>query len=198
MIKHLAKFSADNYYHVINHGVGSENLFRSKENYRYFLEKYSSYTSSVWDTYAYCLMPNHFHLLVKVHPSNVLEIHEKYQYDEHKLVMQCVSNWLNAYAKAYNKMYERKGALFLDYTKRFEIQTEEYFTSVVNYIHQNPVHHGFCENAHDWLYSSYHAFLSERTTYLKRDTTLQYFGGKDAFMHFHTVNKAPIDMEWEY
>ena len=53
-------------YHVYNHAVGEENLFRSAENFRYFLDRYQYYLSPVVETYAYCLLPNHFHLLIRV------------------------------------------------------------------------------------------------------------------------------------
>lgn len=53
-------------YHNYNHANGSEDLFRKDENYRYFLQKYSEYIYPIAETYAYCLMPNHFHLMVKV------------------------------------------------------------------------------------------------------------------------------------
>ena len=51
-------------YHIYTHANGFENLFRSDENYRYFLERYEHFAPSVADTYAYCLMPNHIHFLV--------------------------------------------------------------------------------------------------------------------------------------
>ena len=65
--------------------------------------------------------------------------HPKFKNDFHKLIMQQLSNLLNAYAKAYNKMYDRKGALWIDYTKRFQISSDSYLSAAINYIHQNPV-----------------------------------------------------------
>ena len=53
-------------YHVYNHANGSENIFREGENYRFFLQQYDKYLGDVVDTYAFCLMPNHFHLLLGV------------------------------------------------------------------------------------------------------------------------------------
>ena len=196
-MKYLDTFDSGKYYHIMNHAVGNENLFRTAENYRYFLEKYQFYTSSVWNTYAYCLMPNHFHLLVRVHDTDTITAHTKYKGDEHKVVMQCLSNWLNSYAKAYNKMFERRGALFLDFTKRIEIDTETYFTTAINYIHQNPVNHGFCRSPSDWTHSSYHSFLSEKQTRLKRTEVLEWFGGKEQFQQFHQSNVLAINLDWE-
>lgn len=60
-------------YHIFNHANGFENVFRVAENYRYFLEKYRLYISPIAETYAYCLMPNHFHLVVRIRKSSVIE-----------------------------------------------------------------------------------------------------------------------------
>lgn len=193
-----ADFEGDKFYHIINHAVGSESLFRASENYRYFLQQYHHHTASVWQTYAYCLMPNHFHLLVQIHTQSEIEKHPKYKGNIHKVIMQALSNWLNGYAKAYNKRYERRGALFLDFTKRIHIDSESYFTTAINYIHQNPVHHGFCRKPADWLYSSYNSCLSEQTTRIKRTEILEWFGGKKAFVDFHESNTAGLDPDVEF
>lgn len=183
-----APFEADGFYHIINHAVGNEQLFREADNYRYFLKQYDYYLSSVWETYAYCLMPNHFHLLVKIRNFSTLASLPKFNGDIHKLISQTMSNWLNGYAKAYNKKYNRKGGLFIDCTKRILVDSEEYYTSVINYIHQNPVNHGFCKNPTEWSWSSYNSFISDKLTKLNKYQVLKWFGGKDAFIKFHNGN----------
>lgn len=60
-------------YHIFNHANGFENVFREEENYRFFLEKYRLYISPVAETFAYCLMPNHFHLVVRIRKREVIE-----------------------------------------------------------------------------------------------------------------------------
>jgi len=60
-------------YHIFNHANGFENLFREPENYRYFLEKYRLHISSIAETYAYCLMPNHFHLVIRIRKREAIE-----------------------------------------------------------------------------------------------------------------------------
>jgi REP element-mobilizing transposase RayT len=63
----------NNSYPVFNHANGFENVFREDENYRYFLEKYKVYITPVVETYAYCLLPNHFHLVVRIRKREVIE-----------------------------------------------------------------------------------------------------------------------------
>ncbi|MCK5209465.1 MAG: hypothetical protein KAQ79_15630, partial [Cyclobacteriaceae bacterium] len=53
-------------YHIYNHANGDDNIFREQDNYRFFLEKYVKYINPVADTFAYCLMRNHFHLMVRI------------------------------------------------------------------------------------------------------------------------------------
>lgn len=197
-MKGLEKFEADSYYHIVNHAVGNENLFRNEENYRYFLKRFTHYMPTVCDTLAYCLMPNHIHFLIKTHSEEILLNHPKNQGDFHKLIMQHLSNLLNSYAKAYNKMYERRGALWIDFTKRFLIKSDHYLTTVINYIHQNPVKHGFVKDLEDWYFSSYHSILSIKPTSLNRNVVLDWFGNRKEYIAFHATNNAGLLDEWEY
>jgi putative transposase len=63
----------DRIYHVINHANGFENIFANQDNYRYFLQQYAKYIFPIARTYAYCLMPNHFHLLIRIRSEEELE-----------------------------------------------------------------------------------------------------------------------------
>lgn len=67
-----APFLPDTYYHVYNHAVGDSNLYREAENYRFFMQKYAEYITPLCATYAYNLMPNHFHIVLKVRERNAL------------------------------------------------------------------------------------------------------------------------------
>jgi putative transposase len=121
------------------------------------------------------------------------------EFDFHKIIMQKLSNFLNSYAKSFNKQNSRKGALFLDFTKRIEITNEFYFTRVVNYIHQNPVNHGFCKIASEWNYSSYNSIIAiSKHSKLERNAIFDWFGGIEKFVEFHQKNQlmdSEIDIE---
>ena len=197
-MKGLIDFEPDKFYHIVNHAVGNENIFRVPDNYRYFLDKYAQHTSIVFDTYAYCLMPNHFHLLIRVKSLESLQKDEKFKGDVHKYTMQKISNLLNGYAKAYNIMFNRKGALFIDYTKRFLVDSDSYFTATLGYIHQNPVNHGFVKSSADWIHSSYHSHLSDKTTRLMREEVMQWFGDKNSYVTYHQNTLFPLLGDLEY
>lgn len=181
-------------YHVYNHANGSENLFRSEENYHYFLRKYAEYIYPVADTYAYCLMPNHFHLMVRIRSEEeVLKFLKLKQptsdltgfQNLSGLISQQFSHFFNAYTKAYNKLYERRGSLFERPFKRKAITDDQYFTQLIAYIHLNPVKHGFCKDLLDWKHSSIHGYLSSKATKLNRDYLEKWFGNKEALLQFH-------------
>lgn len=197
-MKGLIHFEPNSYYHIVNHAVGDENLFRTEENCYFFLNKYSNYMPSVCDTLVYCLMPNHIHFLIKTHPEETLINHHKYKFDFHKLIMQELSNLLNSYAKAYNKLNKRKGALWVDFTKRFLIDSDSYLTSTINYIHQNPIKHGFVATAEDWKFSSFTSMISDKPTLLKRKEVINLFGSSQDFLEFHKNEPVILIEELEF
>lgn len=185
----------ETYYHIYNHANGSENLYRSAENYRYFLQQWSKYVEPIASTYCYCLMPNHFHFLIRIRSEKEIarKLSTKYKdltgfINLSGLISQKFSNLFNSYTKACNKMYERRGSLFNRPFQSKEITSEEYLTSIIHYIHHNPIHHGFCKQYEDRPHSSYHALISSLPTQLQREETLDWFGGIKAFEVFHKKN----------
>lgn len=176
-------------YHILSRAVGNEKLFLTEENYRFFLARYRKYVSPVADTYCYCLLPNHFHSLVKIkeEPAIFSLLGEQITPEQlpAKISWQ-FSKLLNSYAKAYNKANSRKGALFIDFLRRVPIEKDEQFGATVFYIHKNPVHHGYCNAMEEWRWSSYNAFLTEKPTMLLRDEVLDWFGGMKGFSDYHS------------
>ncbi|MBL6447076.1 hypothetical protein JMN32_12205 [Fulvivirga sp. 29W222] len=179
-------------YHIYTHANGSENLFREDENYYYFLRKYSEYIHPVAETFAYCLMPNHVHLMIRVRGEEELVAFFRSKKPNLQgfqnlggLIRQQFSNLFNGYTKAYNKRYSRKGSLFTPNFKRKPVESDSYFTALIAYIHNNPVHHGFVKNAEEWRHSSYHGYLLDKRTKIAREEGLQWFGGKEEFVTVH-------------
>ena len=112
-------------YHIFNHANGFENLFVRPGNYDYFLKKYAQHIAPVADTFAYCLMPNHFHLLVRIKPWEQLA--EQWTLSaaapdaERRCALQvskCFGNLFSPYAQAFNQQQNRRGNLFISNFKR--------------------------------------------------------------------------------
>lgn len=192
-------------YHVYNHANGEENLFREETNHHYFLEKYQTHVYPVAETFAYCLLTNHLHLMVRVRKEDVLR---EFFISRGKdltgfqnlsgLISRQFSNLFNAYAKAYNKKYDRSGSLFQRPFKRKPITNRTYYINLIAYIHLNPVHHGFTKEPDDWPFSSWHAYLSNRKTKVSREAGLDWFVGKGAFRELHKELKSKdVMLEFE-
>jgi len=182
-------FLSGEYYHVWNHAVGSDLLFKSDDNYRFFLSKYAHYIAPIVATHAYCLMPNHFHLLIHIPHEEQLSRYAETEAlifkNTHQFVMQRFSNLCNSYVKAFNKQRNRRGALLEDYLKRQAVSTQEYYANLMPYIHNNPVKDGFVKRPEEWIYSSFNAILSEQPSLLNRTEVLKWYGNRDYFLEAH-------------
>jgi len=194
-------FIPNGIFHIYNHANGFENIYKTEENYRFFLEKMSNYLPQVVDMLAYCLLPNHFHLLVLVKPVDDLTsfYQQKFDLSEEKLLFRTkeqpidysylvrkqVTNFLGSYVKSFNKLNGRKGSLLRQNTNRKFVNNDAYFMNLIHYLHRNAVHHGFVGDFLDWPHSSYHTLISQQPTKLARTKILNWFGGRDAFIRFH-------------
>lgn len=185
---------ADCIYHVFTRAIGNEKLYLSEGNYFYFLQKLKQHIAGVAQVYAYSLLPNHFHLLVKIRPATEIIEHyievKKKPYIEaesnlSEFIMERFGNLLNAYTKALNKMYKRKGNLFIDTMKRNKAENDDMITAFLFYIHKNAVHHGLVEKIGQWKFESYQSILSNGQTSLLRDEVINWFGDLQAFIKFH-------------
>ena len=162
------------FYHVINRGNNQENIFknkRDKEKFLEYLEKAHQRFSIIIHTY--CLMSNHYHLLVQTPEPNL------------SVAMQ----WINvSYATYFNKKRDRQGHLFQGRFKAILIDADEYLTHLSRYIHLNPVRAKMVETPDEYPWSSYPAFIGKPKTLksFESDRLLSYFGKnkKDSKYHF--------------
>jgi hypothetical protein len=187
----------DKFYHIYNRGLNSEDLFKEERNYSYFLNKYSEYLSPIVDTYAYCLLKNHFHILIRVKSpeelSTYYEINRTNKSKEYNeglhsadfIVSKQFARLFSSYTQAINKSCDRTGSLVETPFKRIEVGSEDYVTKLIWYIHNNPKKHGFVSNFRDYEHSSYHSHLVNGSTKLARVQVLKWFGGVEAYEEFH-------------
>ncbi|PKN93344.1 MAG: transposase [Chloroflexi bacterium HGW-Chloroflexi-6] len=167
------------FFHIYNRGNNRENIFFQPRNYAYFMELWWKHTSLIAETWAYCLLRNHFHALVFIRNREELpdqNIKEPSQY---------FSNFFNAYARGVNLATGRTGALFERPFKRIPVDSENYLIRLVVYIHQNPQKHKFIEDFRDWDYSSYPHLISNAPTRLQRNRMMDLFGSQDDFIRIH-------------
>jgi REP element-mobilizing transposase RayT len=178
-------------YHVVNRAVGDDMIFGESKNYIFFLQKTIKYVLPLVDIYAYCLMPNHFHLVIyirKLTSDDLLPGHK----NQNK-VGQAFSNCFNSYAKAYNKLYDRRGKLFMQSYKKILITDEVHLRTSIKYVHRNPIHHGFEKDYSSWNYSSYRDYLSGESSIVEVEKGLKLFGSKEVFLRDHEEFRGKTD-----
>ncbi|PKQ63371.1 hypothetical protein BZG02_08265 [Labilibaculum filiforme] len=180
----------DQFYHIYNRGINSCSLFKEAGNYEHFLRLYDKYISPVAKTFAWVLMGNHFHLLVYITKPEGLE--DLRPLELNKRINQQFSNLFNAYTKAFNKRYNRTGSLFEHSFRRKIIDSKDYLRQVVLYIHNNPVHHNFCDHPIEYPWSSYLTCISVQTTKLNRDAVMGWF---DHQANFKLRHNQKLDIE---
>jgi len=184
------KFYENTYYHIYNRTNNEEALFRSRENYLYFLKKYRYYLEELFETIGYCLMPTHFHFLVRVREfgnnsetkqtsaiktsdvatktSDVFKTSDvstkcNQTSDVSTLMSKGMHRLQMSYAKAFNKKFDRHGSLFQAHFKAKPVPSDSYLITLLTYIHQNPVRSGLAGNAVEWEFSSYQDYIDMRS-----------------------------------
>ena len=137
-------------YHVMMRGINRQNIFEDQEDYVRFLTFMQQMLEPLDDLgnrqpplctfYAYCLMSNHVHLLIKTH---------------HEHIGATIKHLAVVYAMYFNHKYSRAGHLFQDRFKSEPVNDMAYFTTLLRYIHQNPLKAGIVQNVSDYAWSSW-------------------------------------------
>ncbi len=178
------------YYHIYNRGINSDILFKDNDNYNYFLKLYDTHIDPIAETFAWCLMKNHFHFLIRIKEVEEIKTAIKIQ------PSQCFSNLFNAYTKAFNKKYNRHGALFERPFRRKWVNYDNYFQNLIVYIHNNPVHHNICEHPLEYAWSSYLSCISDKPTKLKRQEVIEIFDDVENFKYVHQLKSYSTTEEF--
>lgn len=162
------KISEANIYHVIARGVGRQIIFEDDNDRERFLELMKENLASKGDVLAWCLMDNHFHILIEL---------------EMKPLSDAMRRMLSAYATYFNMRHDRSGHLFQDRFGSEAVDTEEYLLTVLRYIHQNPVKSGISPTC-SYRWSSYEEYLSDGgICSVMRIRGI--FGSREEYMRFH-------------
>jgi putative transposase len=187
-------FAPGECYHIYNRGNNKEDVFLESNDYRAFLfrlglvlgleqkellnNRLTQFPKSririnakpnLFKLHAFCLMPNHFHLLIE-------QITEK---PISKLMLQLCTS----FSMYFNKKYKRVGHAFQDRFKSVLIKSNKQLMWVSSYIHGNPAKDGLVSNSKDYIWSSYSDFAYDRDLPLiSKDLLIPIFGSKKAFI----------------
>ena len=142
----------NHFYHIMNRGLERRNIFRNNKDLLRFLDRLSFYKKKFdWIIYCYCLLPNHYHLLIQAKDNPLGKILKSLQ---------------TSYGVYFNNKYKRVGPVFAGRYKSIICQEDEYLLQVSKYIHLNPVKASLCKKPIDYPYSSYQEYIKGYNSYL--------------------------------
>lgn len=152
MPRQARKESKTKIYHIMTRALNKQSLFDDEKDYLYLLQIISDVKKEThFKLYAYCLMTNHFHILIKEKDVKVSSIMNKID---------------SRYANYYNLKNGRTGFVFNDRFHSENVETIKYFLTCMRYIHQNPVKAMICNKTYEYKFSSIHAYRREKGNYL--------------------------------
>ncbi len=165
-------FAQGQYYHIYNRGAGKAKIFFNDGNYQYLLRLVKQYYQKYGVTIiAYCLMPNHYHFLLRQEAEEPLS-----------RFMQVL---FNAYVQALNLQQERTGTLFEGRFKHKRVEKWEYLIILCRYIHRNPVEARLVARPEDWEYSNYREWIGLRNNELTdKDFVQEHFHSATEYVKF--------------
>lgn len=155
MSRRKRRESATGVYHVVVRGINKEKIFAKEKDCRKMYKTMHEYLKEDLEIYAYCIMPNHLHLMIK---------------GDLKVIIQYMSKIEIAYAAYYNLSRVRNGHVFQDRFKSECIEEESYFWNCLNYIHANPVKAGLVKVEDEYEYSSFNEVKSEKLDLINEKT----------------------------
>ncbi len=180
-IKSAYLASVGEFFHLYNRGVNRDLIFFERRNYDYFLQKLWHYLdSSGVDLIAYCLMPNHFHFLVRQQIPDA--------------VSKVIGNTCNGYVKAVNKAFGRSGHLFESKYKMKHVNQTSYLSYLTSYIHMNPVSARLVTLPEEWEYSSCREYLGKRSNrFIDSNLVLELFQSRENYREFMLGSRRDVD-----
>jgi putative transposase len=167
-------------YHIMMRGINRHCIFKDEDDCLKFIRTIQDYKEkSGYEVYAYCLMGNHVHILLKV-------IKEPLE--------QVMRRICGRYVYWYNQKYNRIGSLFQDRFKSEPVEDDTYFLTVIRYIHQNPIKAGLVLRLEDYKWSSFNEYIKD-TKFVDVDFALNIFNSniEKARKLFIEYNKEKTD-----
>ncbi len=183
MSRKLPDFQQGHFYHLYNRGTNKANIFFEERNYRFLLKRVKKYsTKFMISVIAYCLMPNHYHFLVRQ--------------DGEEIAGKLMQSVFNSYTKAVNNNYNRSGTLFEGPYRAIHVDDRSYLIHLCRYIHRNPLEAKLVKNIKDWPYSNYHEWINLRNGLLyDPDFVKGYFKSSEEYVNFVTDYNSPKKLE---
>ena len=162
-------------------GINRQKIFYDSDDYNIFLKLLRECKQDYdFRLYAWCLMPNHIHLMIK---------------EENEPVSSIIQKTMIRFVYRYNSKYERCGHLFQDRFRSETVESEQYFLTLIRYIHLNPVKAGLCVDPEDYPYSSYPYYFTSKS--LVDYEKISAIMSRNDFIHFHLEESKEDCMDYD-
>jgi putative transposase len=211
---YFTKFEFGKFYHVYNRVVNKKRLFKENRNYDFFKSRMKKYIFPYADVYSYCLLRNHFHLLIKIKDSATLKELSTVELPTvelptvelptvelptiespttevlsinraHHIISSAFRKMFQSYAMSFNKQENRIGTLFQEPFKRSLIDSEECLKQMIYYIHFDPQKHELITDFREYRHSTYMEYVSYSQEFGVRERLNELFGSCSEFLEFH-------------
>lgn len=191
----------DGFYHVYNRTNNQDLLFVNEENRRFFMQQYEHFLGYLTETCAWCLIPNHFHFLIKTKTKEAAITHlskarsrelsktEKLflqgKREFYQLINKAFTRFFQSYSEAFNNVHKRKGNLFYSSFKCQYVANAYQLRNTILYIHSNPIKHGLVSHSDDFKWCSWNIYKSAFSKNTVNKTVYEIFESKSGFILAH-------------
>ncbi|NCU02929.1 MAG: hypothetical protein GXC73_02990 [Chitinophagaceae bacterium] len=206
--EYKAPFACNQYYHFLFRSIDGIPLFKSNKERFFFLEKWKRFTTTLLNTWAYCLIDNHVHIIGKMKAEQEIEhnlfflpvelrtsairnfLNEKSLQAFESVVERQINSFMVSYSNTYNNVIERKGGVFQQPFRRSIIADESHLQQAIVYVHANAQKHGLVNDFKRHNHNSYHTILDGNETFISTKAVIEFFGGIDKFISIHKEQVA--------
>ncbi len=181
-------------YHIYNRGNNSQDVFHSDFEANCFLQRWERFISPVAETFAYCLMKNHFHFAIRIRETICRPEINEIEALSIKETKSHFSRFFTSFAMALHTVKGTNGAVFKRRFQRREIETEDQFRRLVAYILFNPQKHRISKDCTNYPYGSYRFIGKEPPEMLAQAELLRLFGGQkelESYLHLYQEHYFP-------
>lgn len=203
-----APFEFQNHYHILFRSIDGIPLFKTEKEHLFFLEKWKRFTDPVFETWAYSLLDNHAHFIIKVkqqeeaiqtlsaltEDAKTKAIREFLEKKDASLIGSIIERQINSFmvsfTNTYNNIIERKGGLFQQPFRRSLIASDAHIQQAIVYAHANAQKHKLVKDFKMHRFNSYQAVLDRNETFINVATVINFFGGIGKFISIHSEQVA--------
>lgn len=203
-----APFRYNQHYHVLFRSIDGVPLFKNDKERMFFLQKWNRFISIIAEVWAYCLLNNHTHFIIKtkteeevltqlrqLNPEQITKAIDGYLKTPTEEIFRSimerqVNSFLVSYTNTYNNYIQRKGGLFQQPFRRLFINDEAHLQQAIICTHANAQKHGLVNHFSEHRWHSYYSVLNHDTDFINAAAVLEFFGGEQ---NFEQVHKQQID-----